>query len=87
MTILKRRYGQKNGVIRSHLQELLNGKVIGLMDSMVDFEVLASELKYLHSDLLHYDGNLQYFSVEIVRDNIARRLSKRMSAEFTNHIC
>ena len=84
MTILKMRYGQKNGVIRSYPQELLNGKVI--TDSIADFEVLANELKCFHSVLLHYDVNLQYFSGEIVRDIIARRLSKRMGAEFMKFI-
>ena len=43
MLILKKRYGQKNGVIRSHRQELVNGKII--LDSIADFEVLAHELK------------------------------------------
>ena len=57
-----------------------------ITDSIADFEVLANELKCFHSVLLHYDVNLQYFSGEIVRDIIARRLSKRMGAEFTNHI-
>ena len=82
MAILKERYGQKNGVIRSHREELLNGRAI--TDSIADFEVLANELKCFHSVLLHYDVNLQYFSGEIVRDIIARRLSKRMGTEVTN---
>ena len=75
---------RKNDVIRSHREELLNGKTI--TDSIADFEVLGNELKCFYSVLLHYDVNLQYFSGEIVRDVIARRLSKRMGAEFTNHI-
>ena len=84
MAILKKRYGQKNGIIRDHREELLNGRSI--TDSIADFEVLANELKCFHSVLLHYDVNLQYFSGEIVRDIIARQLSKRMGTEFTNHI-
>ena len=84
MQILKKRYGQKNGVIRSHRQELMNGKIIS--DSIADFEVLANELKCFYSVLLHYDVDLQYFSGEIVQDIIARRLSKKMCAEFTNFI-
>ena len=43
MTIFKMRYGHKNGVIRSHRQELMNGKVI--TDSIADFKVLTNELK------------------------------------------
>ena len=38
MAILKERYGQKNGVITSHREELLNGKTI--TDLIADFEVL-----------------------------------------------
>ena len=64
MQILNLRYGQKNGVIRSHCQELMNGKVIS--DTIADFEVLANELKCFHSVLLHYDVNLEYFSGEVV---------------------
>ena len=36
--------------------------------------------------LIHYNVDLQYFSREIVRDVISRRLSKRMGTEFTNFI-
>ena len=82
MTILKMRYDQKNGVIRSHRQELMNGKIIS--DSIDDFEELANELKCFYSVLLHYNVNLQYFSGEVVQDIIAPRLSKLMYAEFTN---
>ena len=60
MHILKTRYGQINDVIRSHQQELMNGKTI--TDSIADFEVLANELKCFHSVLLHYFVNLEYFS-------------------------
>ena len=70
--------------IRSHHKELLKGKII--TDSIADFEVLSNELKCFHSVLIHYNVNLQYFSAEIVRDVIARRLSKPMGAEFTNFI-
>ena len=84
MTILKDWYGQKNGVIRSHREELLNGKPI--TDSIADFEVLSNELKCFHSVLIHYNVNLQYFSGEIVRDVVAHCLSNRMGAEFTNLI-
>ena len=48
--------------------------------------MLGNGLKCFHSVLLHYDVNLQHFLGEIVRDVIARRLSKRMGAEFTTHI-
>ena len=84
MLILKKRYGQKNGAIRSYRQELMNGKITA--DTIPDFEVLANELKCFHSVLVHYDVNLEYFSREVVRDIIARRLSKRMCSEFTNFI-
>ena len=84
MTILKNRYGQRKGVIRSHREQLLNGKSI--TDLIADFEVLSNELKCFHSVLIHYNVDLQYFSGEIVRDVITRRLSKRMGAEFTNFI-
>ena len=70
MTIFKMRYGQKNDVIRSHRQELMNEKVI--TDSIADFEVLTNELKCFHSVLIHYDVNLQYVSGEVVRDIITR---------------
>ena len=84
MQILEKRYGQKNGVIRSHRQELMNGKTTS--DTIADFEVLANELKCFHSVLMHYNVNLEYFSGEVVRDIIARRLSKKMCSEFTNFI-
>ena len=84
MSILKERYGQKNGVIRSHRENLLSGRTIS--DSIADFEVLSNELKCYYSVLNHYAVDLQYFSCEVVRDIIARRLSKRMSAEFTKMI-
>ena len=84
MAILKEIYGQKNVVIRPHRDELLNGKTI--TDSIADFEVLSNELKCFHSVLKHYNVDLQYFSGEIVRDIIARRLPKRMGAEFTDFI-
>ena len=80
MTILKERYVQKNGVVRSHCEELLNGRAI--TDSIADFEVLANKLKCFHSVLLHYDVNLQYFSGEIVKDIIAHQLSKCMGVEY-----
>ena len=66
MQILEKRYiySQKNGVIRSHRQELMNDKVVS--DTIADFEVLANELKCFHSVLLHYSVNLEYFSSEIV---------------------
>ena len=85
MAILKERYGQKNGVIRSHRDEILNGK--SNTDSIADFEVLSNELKCFHSVLIYYEVNLQYFSGDIVGDVITRHLSKRMGAEFTNYIC
>ena len=84
MQILEKKFGQKNGVIRSHRQELMNSKAVS--DSIADFEVLANELKCFHSVLLHYSVNLEYFSGELVRDIVARRLSKRMCVEFTNYI-
>ena len=84
MLILKKRYGQKNGVIRSHRQELMNGKITS--DTIADFEVLANELKCFHSVLVHYDVNLEYFSGEVVRDILACRLCKRMFSEFLNFI-
>ena len=62
----------------------MNGRTI--TDSIADFEVLGNELKCFHPVLLHCDVNLQYFLGKIVRDVIARHLSKRMGAEFTNHI-
>ena len=55
---------RKNGVIRSHHQELMNGKLIS--DTIADFEVLANELKCFHSVLLHYDVNLEHLSEEVV---------------------
>ena len=76
MQILEKRYGQKNGVIRSQRQELMNGKAVS--DSIADFEVLANELKCFHSVLLHYSVNLVYFSGELVQDIVARRASNRM---------
>ena len=84
MTILKERYGQKNGVIRSHRENLLSGKTIS--DSIADFEILSNELKCYHSVLLHYEVDLQYFSCEVVRDIISCHLSNRMGAEFTKLI-
>ena len=57
MLILKERYGQKNGVIRSHHEQLLNGKT--LSDSIADFEILSYELKCYHSILIHYKVDLQ----------------------------
>ena len=56
MTILKETYDQKNGVIRSRHEELLNGKPI--TDSIADFEVLSNELKCFHSVLIHYNVNM-----------------------------
>ena len=66
MAILKVRYGQKSGAIRSHRDEILNGKSI--TDSIADFEVLSNELKCFRSVLIHYEVNLQYFSGYIVHD-------------------
>ena len=54
----------------------MNGKTTS--ESIADFEVLANELKRFHSVLMHYNVNLEYFSGEVVRDIIARRLSKKM---------
>ena len=79
--ISAQRYGQKNGVIRSHRQDLLNGKQIA--ESIADFEVLANELRYFHSVLIHYNVNLEYFSGEAVPDSLDRCLSKRLCMEFT----
>ena len=61
MAILKERYDQKNGVIRSHSDKILNGKTI--TDSIADFKVLTNQLKCFHSVLIHYEVNLQYFSL------------------------
>ena len=66
MQILEMRYGQKNGVIWSHRQELMNGKAVS--ETIADFEMLANELKCFYSVLIHYSVNLEYFSGELVRD-------------------
>ena len=82
MSILKERYGSKNGVIRSYRENLLNGKT--LSDSIADFEILSNELKCYHSVLIHYEVDLQYFSCEVVRDVVSRCLSKRMGRSLQN---
>ena len=84
MSILKHRYGQKNGVIRSHRERLLAGKT--LVDSIADFEILSNELKGYCSVLEHYEVDLQYYSCEVVKDIVSRRMSKRSGAEFSKLI-
>ena len=75
MEILKSRYWSKNGVIHAHKMDLISGKQIS--DSIADFEILANELKCFHSVLLHYKVNLEYFSGEVVKEILERRLSKK----------
>ena len=74
ISILESRYGSKNGVIRTHKHDLMNGKLNS--DLIADFEIHANELKYFHSVLLHYKVNLEYFSGEVVKEILERRLSK-----------
>ena len=53
----------------------MNGKLIN--DSIADFETLANELKCFHSVLLHYNANLEYFSGQVVKVILEKRLSKK----------
>ena len=50
----------------------MNGKQIN--DSLADFEILDNELKCFHSVLLHYGDNSEYFSGDVVKEILERRL-------------
>ena len=84
MSILKSRYGQKQCVIKAHRERLLSGKA--LYDSIADFEVLSNELKCYCSVLEHFSVDIQYYSCEVVKDIVSRRMSKRSGAEFAKLI-
>ena len=61
---------------------MLNGKQIN--DSIAYFEIFTNELKSFHSVLLHYKVTSEYFSGEVVKEILDRRLSKNTCKEFTN---
>ena len=85
MAILSDRYCNKNVLIRAHKAELMNRKLIN--DSIADIEKLANELKCFHSVLVFYKANLEYFSGEVVKTILEKRLSKKIRAELTNYMC
>ena len=43
----------------------------------MDFEKLANELKCFHSVLLFYDANLEYFSGDLVKNNLGKPSFKK----------
>ena len=62
----------------------MGGKVIA--DTIADFEGLSNDLKSFSSVLKHYDVTSEYFSGEVVKDILERRMSKFTSREFTNYM-
>ena len=63
---------------------LMGGNVI--VDTIADFKGLSNDLKSVSSVLKHYDVTREYFSVEVVKDILERRMSKFTSREFTNYM-
>ena len=67
-----------------HKKILINGKLIA--DTIADFKDLSNDLKSCQSVLLHYGVTSEYFSGEVVRDILDRRLTKSTCKEFTNYM-
>ena len=56
------------------------------MDTIADFEGLSNDLKSFSSVLKHYKVTSEYFSGEVVKDILERRISKFSSREFTGYM-
>ena len=84
MTILRNRYGSQNGIINARKTILMGGKLI--TDTIADFEGLLNNLKSFSSVLKLYKVTSEYFSGEVVKNILERRMSKFTSREFTNYM-
>ena len=84
MEILRKRYGSQNSIINVHRKILMGGMEV--TDTIADFESLSNDLKSFSSVLKHYKVTSEYFSREVVKDILERRISKFSSREFTGYM-